>query len=107
MPMPNTSEALDPGEFFHIGFEKAAKGVKKRIILADLPSRSNPFAVKFHLQTQSGQNLFTGHGPGYVAVNGTHYTKSLVLTPTSIVADWPVADFESLTAEHFSYLATF
>ena len=63
--------------------------------------------MKFHLQTQSGQNLFTGHGPGYVAVNGERYTKSLLVTPAAIIADWPVADFESLTAEHFAHFATF
>ena len=63
--------------------------------------------MKFHLQTPSGQNLFSGHGPGYVAVNGERYSRSLLVTPTSIVADWPASSFESLTAEHFAHFATF
>ena len=57
--------------------------------------------MKFHLQTPAGNNLFTGHGAGYVAVNGTRYTKSLLVTPDRIIDDWPATDFASLSAEHF------
>ncbi len=79
--------------------------MKKRIILADLPSRGNPFSVKFHLQRPSGQNLFTGHGAGYVAINGERHVKSLLVTPDSLIADWPATDFSSLNAEHFAQFA--
>ena len=58
--------------------------------------------MKFHLQTTAGQNLFTGHGAGYVAVNGTRYTKSILVTPDRIIEDWPATDFASLSAEHFA-----
>jgi uncharacterized protein len=58
--------------------------------------------VKFHLQTTAGQNLFTGHGAGYVAVNGTRYTKSILVTPDRIIEDWSATDFASLSAEHFA-----
>jgi len=58
--------------------------------------------VKFHLQTDAGNNLFTGHGTGYVAVNGTRYTKSLLVTPDRIIDDWPATDFSSLSADHFA-----
>jgi uncharacterized protein len=57
--------------------------------------------VKFHLQTTAGQNLFTGHGAGYVAINGTRYTRSLLVTPDRLVEDWPATDFASLSADHF------
>lgn len=57
--------------------------------------------MKFHLQTPTGQNLFTGHGTGYVAVNGERYTRSLLVTPDSIDAEWPATDLPSLTAGHF------
>jgi uncharacterized protein len=60
--------------------------------------------VKFHLQTPAGQNLFTGHGAGYVAVNGVRYAKSVIVTPASIDEHWPATDFAGLTAEHFEYL---
>ena len=58
--------------------------------------------MKFHLQTDAGNNLFTGHGTGYVAVNGTRYTKSLLVTPDRVIDDWPATDFSSLTADHFA-----
>jgi uncharacterized protein len=58
--------------------------------------------VKFHLQTPVGNNLFTGHGAGYVAVNGTRFTKSLLVTPERLIEDWPATDFNSLSADHFA-----
>jgi uncharacterized protein len=61
--------------------------------------------VKFHLQTPAGQNLFTGHGAGYVAVNGVRYAKSLVVTPARVLEDWPATGFEQLTPEHFDFLS--
>jgi len=60
--------------------------------------------VKFHLQTPAGQNLFTGHGAGYVAVNGVRYADSIVVTPARLVHDWPATDFDRLAAEHFEFL---
>ncbi len=57
--------------------------------------------MKFHLQTPTGQNLFTGHGEGYVAVNGERYTRSLLVTPDSIDAEWPATDLQSLGTAHF------
>ena len=76
--------------------------VNKRIILSDLTPRGNAFAVKFHLQTPAGHNLFTGHGAGYVNVNDARFTKSLLVTPDRIIEDWPATDFASLNAEHFA-----
>jgi uncharacterized protein len=61
--------------------------------------------VKFHLQTAAGRNLFTGHGNGYVAVNGVRYANSLVVTPERVHDDWPATDFDHLTAEHFDFLS--
>ena len=60
--------------------------------------------MKFHLQTPAGQNLFTGHGAGYVAVNGVRYATSLVVTPARVLDDWPATDFDHLSAEHFAFL---
>ena len=60
--------------------------------------------MKFHLQTPAGHNLFTGHGGDYVTVNGVRYSDSLVVTPDRVHTDWPAADFDHLTAEHFEFL---
>jgi uncharacterized protein len=56
--------------------------------------------VKLHLTTGEGQYLFSGHGSGYVAVNGVRYERSVLVTPTS-VAEWAVDDLETLSAAHF------
>lgn len=60
--------------------------------------------MKFHLQTPAGHNLFTGHGAGYVAINGARYAKSLLVTPERLLEDWPASDFEHLSAQHFEGL---
>ena len=60
--------------------------------------------MKFHLQKAAGHNLFTGHGAGYVAVNGVRYATSLVVTPARLLDDWTATDFDHLTVEHFDFL---
>ncbi len=60
--------------------------------------------MKFHLQTPAGQNLFTGHGAGYVAINGVRYTQSIVVTPERVLDDWPASDFDRLTPRDFEFL---
>ena len=60
--------------------------------------------MKFHLQSATGKNLFTGHGAGYVTVNGVRYANSLVVTPERLIEDWPASDFASLSAQHFEFL---
>ena len=56
--------------------------------------------MKLHLTTGAGQNLFSSHGSGYVAVNGVRYETSVLVTPTSI-AEWTVAGIETLSAADF------
>ena len=60
--------------------------------------------MKFHLQTPAGQNLFTGHGAGYVTVNGVRHAEAVVVAPDRVHADWTASDFDHLTAQHFEYL---
>lgn len=55
--------------------------------------------MKLHLAQSKNRNSFTGYGAGYVAVNGTAYRAPLLVTPETIVADWPVADLAELTAD--------
>lgn len=57
--------------------------------------------MKLHLTRPEGNNLITGYGPGWVQVNETRHTASLILMPTQIISAWPVQTFEMLTAEHF------
>ena len=60
--------------------------------------------MKFQLESGDGQNLFSGYGDGYVAVNGTRYEKSVVVTAQRVIEDWRVEDWQALRAEHFEFL---
>lgn len=55
--------------------------------------------MKLHLTQSKNRNTFTGYGAGYVSVNGTAYHAPLVVTPDTVVADWPVAVLAELTAD--------
>jgi uncharacterized protein len=59
--------------------------------------------LALHLLNSSNQYLFTGHGAGYVAVNGKHFQQPVVVMAGAIRTDWPATDFASLTAAHFDY----
>lgn len=59
--------------------------------------------MALHLQTNTTQRLFTGHGTNYVAVNGHRFEQALVVTADALRTDWPATDFASLTAAHFDY----
>ncbi len=62
--------------------------------------------MKLHLETQSGLNLFTGYGAGYVAVNHVRYETHLIVLPDSIIQDWNVPGFAALTVQHFEHLVS-
>jgi uncharacterized protein len=61
--------------------------------------------VKLQLAELSGQNAFTGYGPGYVAVNDVRHVSSLVVLPDRLITDWPATGFDSLAAAHLEPLA--
>ena len=46
---------------------------------------------------------FTGHGDGYVAVNGRRYEQPLVVSADSVRTDWPATGFARLEPAHFDY----
>ena len=60
--------------------------------------------MKLHLTSGTGQNLFTGYGAGYFAVNHVRYEKSMVVSPQEVV-EWRVGSFEALVAEDFGFIA--
>jgi uncharacterized protein len=49
--------------------------------------------MKLHLARAEGRNLFSGYGPGYVAINGVR------------ILDWEAISFEQLNEAAFSGLA--
>ena len=61
--------------------------------------------MKLHLAQQQGQQLFTGYGAGYVAVNNVRYERSVLVTPSSVV-DWPVGRFDELSPSDFEFIGS-
>ena len=59
--------------------------------------------MALHLQTDSNLMLFTGHGEGYVAVNGKRHHQPVVVSAGEVRSDWTATDFAALTAAHFDY----
>jgi uncharacterized protein len=60
-------------------------------------------AVKLHLAMNGNQKIFTGHGTGYVSVNGHRHEQSLIVMAGQLRTDWGAASFDDLNEEHFSY----
>jgi len=60
--------------------------------------------MKLHLARAEGRKLFSGYGRGYVAVNGEHYQRNLIVLPDRIL-DWEAVGFADLTESTFSRLA--
>ena len=58
--------------------------------------------MKIERDDPTGRNAFTGYGQGYVEVNRARHTQSLVVAAERIVADWPAASIEGLTADHMA-----
>jgi len=59
--------------------------------------------LALHLETNSTQKTFTGHGAGFVAINGQRYQQPVVVMPEEVRTDWTATDFTSLNAAHFDY----
>ena len=47
--------------------------------------------VKLHPDNASGFNFITGHGPGYVAVNGGNIKNPVIVLPDRIINPWFIA----------------
>jgi uncharacterized protein len=62
--------------------------------------------LKLHLAQNANQNLITGYGAGYVAINGQRYEQNLIVTPSEIVKDWPAkTDIDEVALNMVLHLA--
>jgi uncharacterized protein len=66
--------------------------------------------MKLHLTQAAGNQLITGYGDGWVAVNTVRYDRSLIVLPERVIEDWDGIDskgldFDSLTVAHFERIA--
>ena len=59
-----------------------------------------------HIQLETGgqSNLIRAYVAGQITVNQDSYTRSLVVLPGQILADWSPQTFEELTAAHLAAL---
>lgn len=60
--------------------------------------------MKLHLTQSAGNLLITGHGPGWIEVNETRYSHSLIVLPGRLITDWNPGAFDDLSAAHFERL---
>lgn len=60
--------------------------------------------MKLHLANTGQQNVVTGHGDGYIQINGIRHESSLQVSSQAVVP-WPVANIREVTAEHFQEVA--
>jgi uncharacterized protein len=58
--------------------------------------------MKIEREEAQGRNMFTGYGEGYVEINRTRYSVSLVVGAESLVTDWPLDSIETLAADHLA-----
>ena len=58
--------------------------------------------MKIEREQAEGRNTFTGYGQGYVEVNRTRHSASLVVSAQRVVTDWPAVSLETLGADHFA-----
>lgn len=63
--------------------------------------------MKLQLSSTSSHKIFTGHGEGYVAVNGERYEQPVVVTPQQVFTDWPARDFATLEESDFAWFLAF
>lgn len=61
--------------------------------------------MKLHLQAPGQHHLVSAYGVGFVAINGERLERSLIVTPDTLVRDWPAASFDALREDHFIELA--
>jgi uncharacterized protein len=60
--------------------------------------------MKFAYDDQAGVYAISSYGRGRILVRGAAFTRSLVVTPDRVIADWEPQHPADLRAEHFDAL---
>lgn len=56
--------------------------------------------MKFSEDVGAGRNTVSGYDRGEIRVESRRYTRSLILAPERIIADWPPQRLDELRPEH-------
>ena len=60
--------------------------------------------MKLHLTTAEKQNLITGYGDDFIAINQQRYLTNMIVMPDQILLDWSEITLQTLSTEHFDVL---
>lgn len=60
--------------------------------------------MKLHLADTSNRYALSGHGAGFLAVNGERYEHAVVVTPDTPPQPWPVSGAAAITADAVAQL---
>jgi len=60
--------------------------------------------MKLHLTTAEKQNLITGYGDDFIAINQQRYLTTMIVLPDQILLDWSENTLQTLNTEHFDVL---
>ncbi len=63
--------------------------------------------MKLHLAQQDGRNIVTAYSTGRIQINHQIYQNSLVISPDTLQADWPIKQIQDLSANHLADLLSF
>ncbi|GAA5183131.1 Mth938-like domain-containing protein [Niveibacterium umoris] len=61
--------------------------------------------MKLNLDLAAGINVITGHGDGFLKINGERHEGSLLVGPKLLDPAWGKPSMEALTADDFAALA--
>lgn len=94
------------GETYNLTTVQPAHSGLKRWPTKARPLTKRPqHTMKFQPDKSSAQTIH-GYGPGWIGVDGTKHTQSLIVGSRGLLQTWDCAHFEALTPAHFEYLAS-
>lgn len=71
------------------------------IIQIDINDSNEQTTMKFHLTTTEKQNLITGYGDDFIAVNQQQYHVNTIVMPDQLLSDWAECTLQTLNPTHF------
>lgn len=94
------NRALQTGQ----GTEPGSPKTRVYNSLCFLKSIQAVIEMQLNLNSDPTANTIQGYGDGRVTINGQDISRSVIVTPEQIIADWPPQSFEELEASHFDII---